>query len=239
MSGDVGIPSHSVGNWRAETDYLMTYEFVPPGGSAANAMINSCSLEYLSPSLQCSGRGVCKTWLPDGLAKQHPASFCECDRDWADPECRTPRQSQTVAYLLSLFLGFFGADLFYLGFYGSAMIKLLTLGGGGIWWVVDIIRVGSSPVATPRFRVAADLPHWAYAVSTITFAMLLGFLISYFLTLGTRTRRRKEAMLLQADEEKMLGGFFQQKLPSGVPARPSAFASPANYSSSKNHVIET
>jgi TM2 domain-containing membrane protein YozV len=178
-------------------------------------------------------------WLPDGLAQQHPASFCECDRDWADPECRTPRKSQAVAYFLSVFFGFLGADLFYLGYYGSAMMKLLTLGGGGIWWVVDIIRVGSSPVATPRFRVAADLPHWAYAVSTITFAMLLGFLISYIITLRIRAQRRKQAMLLQADEEAVLGGFFQQKLPSGVSAKPSAFTSPADYRSSNNHVIET
>jgi hypothetical protein len=31
--------------------------------------------------------------------------MCECDPDWADPECRTKRKSQAVAYTLALFLG--------------------------------------------------------------------------------------------------------------------------------------
>ena len=36
------------------------------------------------------------------------------------------------------------------------------LGGCGIWWVLDIIRIGSAPVYAHEYRLAADLPHWAF-----------------------------------------------------------------------------
>lgn len=41
--------------------------------------------------------------------------------------------------LYSLLLGFLGIDRFCLGHTGSAVGKLLTLGGLGVWWVVDIV----------------------------------------------------------------------------------------------------
>ena len=41
--------------------------------------------------------------------------------------------------LYSVLLGFLGVDRFCLGLTGSAVGKLLTLGGLGVWWLVDII----------------------------------------------------------------------------------------------------
>ena len=41
--------------------------------------------------------------------------------------------------LYSILLGFLGMDRFCLGQTGTAVGKLLTLGGVGVWWVVDII----------------------------------------------------------------------------------------------------
>ena len=48
-------------------------------------------------------------------------------------------KSYLVTLLLSYLLGMFGADRFYLGKTRSAVWKLVTLGGFGYWWVIDLV----------------------------------------------------------------------------------------------------
>lgn len=59
-----------------------------------------------------------------------------------DPPVGQPTRSQTIALLLSYFLGYLGADRFYLGYTGLGIAKLLTCGGFGLWALIDAILIG-------------------------------------------------------------------------------------------------
>ena len=50
-----------------------------------------------------------------------------------------PLKSFLVTWLLALLVGVLGVDRFYLGKIGTGIAKLLTFGGFGIWWLVDLI----------------------------------------------------------------------------------------------------
>ena len=64
----------------------------------------------------------------------------ESDKEWL------------VAVLLSWFAGGLGIDRFYLGYTGLGIAKLLTLGGCGVWALIDaiLITVGSVKDAQGR-----------------------------------------------------------------------------------------
>lgn len=242
------IPSHRIPNWKKSSDYLVDYEYEPKDQPQTAATLNSCMTKVSEGGQVCSGRGQCKTWSHQPLqmiganeTRPQGISFCKCEPGWADPECRTQRKSQLVTFFLSLFLGFFGADRFYLGFIVSGVFKLITLGGLGTWWLFDVVRTGSGPVYARDFKVNPDLRHWAYLLIVILLFSAAGLL--YSLDSYSRYRKRKNLEImktLNAEEARVLDNM--DLLESPVTHSKSMFGSrhaqrdygatlPANYPS--------
>lgn len=58
----------------------------------------------------------------------------------AAPEDETDRRILPAALLAGL-IGPFGAHRFYVGKNGTGVLMILTLGGLGIWWLIDMIMI--------------------------------------------------------------------------------------------------
>jgi TM2 domain-containing membrane protein YozV len=60
-----------------------------------------------------------------------------------------PTKNWLIALLLSIFLGYLGVDRFYLNKFSSGIAKLLLsfVGIGFIWWIIDIVLIGSRNIA--------------------------------------------------------------------------------------------
>lgn len=52
-----------------------------------------------------------------------------------------PYKSPALALILSIFLGEFGIDRFYVGDVFLGVLKLITGGGCGVWWLVDLFLI--------------------------------------------------------------------------------------------------
>lgn len=126
-----------------------------PAEAPAPALEEAAPATDAGPSTEAAP-GTPAGWYPDGAGGQrywdgqawteHTAPLAGDAAGAAVPAAdatagATPPKSFLATWLFALFLGVFGVDRFYLGKIGTAIAKLLTLGGLGVWVLVDLIIV--------------------------------------------------------------------------------------------------
>ena len=97
-------------------------------------------------------------------------------------------KSFVVTWLLGWLLGSLGADRFYLGKIGTAIVKLITLGGLGIWALIDLIMhlVGATKDKEGR-RLAGYDRHkkkaWIITIGVWLVGIVLNIILVVVLTM--------------------------------------------------------
>eukprot|EP00005_Dracoamoeba_jomungandri_P004716 CAMPEP_0174258482 /NCGR_PEP_ID=MMETSP0439-20130205/7463_1 /TAXON_ID=0 /ORGANISM="Stereomyxa ramosa, Strain Chinc5" /LENGTH=204 /DNA_ID=CAMNT_0015342001 /DNA_START=165 /DNA_END=779 /DNA_ORIENTATION=- len=74
----------------------------------------------------CNNHGSCRN------------STCFCDDQYAKSDCRYERKSRLTAFILSLVIGNFGADRYYLGYNAMGTAKLILSFAGVIICIITI-----------------------------------------------------------------------------------------------------
>lgn len=65
----------------------------------------------------------------------------ESHEELSSPAAAFSGKSQLIALLLCLVVGGIGIHRFYLGYTWQGIVQLITLGGCGIWALIDLIRI--------------------------------------------------------------------------------------------------
>ncbi|MDD5191175.1 MAG: TM2 domain-containing protein [Dehalococcoidales bacterium] len=91
------------------------------------------------------GKAVCQECQVEVSGKVHCK---QCVAKLAGTQ--TEGKSWLVALLLSIFLGTLGIDRFYLGKIGTGILKLITFGGFGIWWLIDLILIATDSMTDAK-----------------------------------------------------------------------------------------
>lgn len=112
----------------------------------------NCGKEVDDKAVVCINCGVAPSnsnkYCPHcGAPTDAKAEVCiKCGRGLASLSI-CERKDWTITLILSILVGEFGIDRFYTGYVGLGILKLLTGGGCGIWWLIDIILI-----ATGKYR---------------------------------------------------------------------------------------
>ena len=73
-----------------------------------------------------------------------------------------------AVFFLSFMVGTFGIDRFYLGKIGTGIVKLLTLGGLGLWTLIDLVLIMSGSMRDAKGQPMREFDRYKkFAAKTV------------------------------------------------------------------------
>lgn len=147
-------------------------------------------------------------------------------------------KSYTVTWILSFLLGMFGADRFYLGKIGTGILKLVTLGGVAVWWLVDLIITLSRNATDKHGRKVRGsgrepLISWIVVGALVAIGLVINLFGGGSTTDDAAPRDTETATQLSAEEDSSTPAEDEEPAAEEAPEAPEAPAAdvPADHAS--------
>lgn len=96
-------------------------------------------------------------------------------------------RSFIATWLFSWLLGVFGVDRFYLGKIGTGILKLITFGGLGVWWLVDLVLVLAGAARTKHGRALSGYDAHKKAAWIVTILGTIACLVFSSVSAGAQS----------------------------------------------------
>ena len=131
----VNNSSTCIGNRTVQIEFQCRYCFLTKPNEEHTCIQNNSSCKATATPRE-RVKGVCTV---------HEDVFCLGKRKFSKllPCSWTSGYIWSTAFILSITLGGFGVDRFYLGFWREGLGKLFSFGGLGVWTLIDVILIGT------------------------------------------------------------------------------------------------
>ena len=68
----------------------------------------------------------------------------------------TKKVNWVLTLVLSILVGWLGVDRFVMGQVGLGILKLITGGGCGIWWLIDVILIATGKMKDSEGKIVRE-----------------------------------------------------------------------------------
>ena len=119
-------------------------------------------------------------------------------------------KDKLVLLILSYLLGILGIDRMYLGCWGTGFLKLITLGGLGIWYLIDLLLImvnaynfSAAPAICSGYIWNKNTMEIAHYIATILIIIFVLKIIFSFIFWMSANEKKVENMRLKKKIRKL------------------------------------